>query len=143
VLEKAEVATLGDNRKVYTKLKQDHALAVGKAFAAVLNCLTPQGKEAVRSHKAFAEARSTDDLVKLRKIVDETQGTTYGMSNTETAQQLRRCYYALRQKTEQGIFSFRAELDQLEHSLQVVRDNRLTEEKSPGTHRVARPKKVW
>jgi hypothetical protein len=81
-LKRSEVATLGDNRKVYTRLKRDHALAVGKAFAAVLNCLTHQGKEAVRSHKAFAAARSTDDLVKLREIVVETHGTTYGMSKT-------------------------------------------------------------
>jgi hypothetical protein len=40
-----------------SKLKQEHALATGKGFAAVLNCLTPQGKEADRSDKAFAEEK--------------------------------------------------------------------------------------
>jgi hypothetical protein len=79
-LDKAEIATMIDHRKAHAKLLQEHALATGKAFAAVLNCLTPPGKESVRAHQDFPAARAADDLVALRAIISETHGATYGMS---------------------------------------------------------------
>jgi hypothetical protein len=80
-LEKAEQMAMLENRKIHSRLALDHATAIGKAFAAVLNCLTTQGREAVRGHKDFSTARDSDNLVKLRDILIETHGSTYGCSN--------------------------------------------------------------
>jgi hypothetical protein len=129
-LEKAEQVAMLENRKIHAKLTLDHATAIGKAFAAVLNCLTTRGREAVRGHKDFSSARDSEDLVKLRDILIETHGSTYGMSKAETATQLRREYFALRQKPDQSLFSFRSELDQLRSSLRIVGGSRPTEEEA-------------
>jgi hypothetical protein len=52
------------------------------------------------------------------------------MSKAETATQLRREYFALRQKPDQSLFSFRSELDQTRNSLRIVGDSRPTEEEA-------------
>jgi hypothetical protein len=49
----------------------------------------------------------------LRDILIETRGSTYGLSKTETATQLRRSYFTQWQKAEQSLFSFRAQLEQI------------------------------
>jgi hypothetical protein len=56
-LNAAEQAIVTENRKLYTKLALDHKALVGKAFAATINTLTTDGKEAVRSHADFPSAR--------------------------------------------------------------------------------------
>jgi hypothetical protein len=126
-LDKAEGTTILELRKVYLRRKEEHEALVGKAFAAILNTLTVQGKEAVRSHEKFPAARASDNLVLLRAIVEETHDLTRGVGTSETAQQLRHRYHQLRQRTDQSLYSVYSEFAHILASLERAGDARLTQ----------------